>query len=81
LKKRLSKADLGAEFLKRLRTYEGCEGVSKVILEESPDTDSDCNWDISVIDAVDVADSMAVAPAAREVYDEMASEFEMVTVH
>jgi hypothetical protein len=81
VKKRLSKTDLGAEFLKRLRAREGCEDVSKVILEESPDENSDCNWDISVIDAVDVADPTPLGPAVKEVYDEMALEFEMLTLH
>ena len=81
MKKRLSKTDLSAEVLKRIRAREGCEGVSKVILEENFDEHSDCNWEISVIDAVDAADPVAVGPASREVYDEMAPEFEMLTVH
>jgi hypothetical protein len=81
VKKRLTKADLAAEVLKRIRAHEGCEGVSKVILEESDDGHPDCNWAISVIDAVHVDDSLAVAPAVIEVYDEMAPEFEMLTVH
>jgi hypothetical protein len=81
VKKRLSKADLAAEVLKRIRAYAGCEGVSKVILEECDYKDPDCNWDSSVIDAVDAADPVAVGPAVREVYDEMAAEFEMLTVH
>jgi hypothetical protein len=81
VKKRLSKADLAAEFLKRLQAYEGCEGVSKVILEDRSDKDSDCNWDFSVIEAADAADPVAVGPAVIEVYGEMADEFEMLTLH
>jgi hypothetical protein len=41
----------------------------------------DCNWEISVIDAVDAADPAAVGLASLQVYDEMAPEFEMLTVH
>jgi hypothetical protein len=81
VKKRLTKADLTAEVLKRLRAREGCAGVSKVYLAELSDKHFDCNWEISVIDAVDAADPVAVGPASREVYDEMAPEFEMLTVH
>jgi hypothetical protein len=72
---------VAAEFLKRLRAYEGCEGVSKVILEDRSDKDPDCNWDFSVIEAADAADPVAVGPAVIEVYGEMAEEFEMLTVH
>jgi hypothetical protein len=81
VKKRLSKADLAAEVLKRIRAYAGCEGVSKVVLMECEYKDPDCNWDISVIDAVGTSDPLAVGPASRDVYDEMAPEFEMLTVH
>jgi hypothetical protein len=78
MKKRLSKTDLAAEVLKRIRAREGCEGVSKVVLEETFDEHPDCNWAISVIDA---ADPIAVGPVSRLVYEEMAPEFEMVTLH
>ena len=81
MKKRLSKTDLAAEVLKRIRARKGCEGVSKVVLEETFDEHPDCNWAISVIDAVDTADPLAVGPVSRLVYEEMAPEFEMVTVH
>jgi hypothetical protein len=82
MKKTLIKTDFSAEFLKRLRAHAGCEGVSKVILEEAaPDEDFDCNWDVSVVDAVDAADPLAVSPAVKEIYDEMAPEFDMLTVH
>jgi hypothetical protein len=64
VKKRLTKADLAAEVLKRIRAREGCEGVSRVVLEEK--SDDHCNWDISVVDAVDAADPLAVAPAIDE---------------
>jgi hypothetical protein len=79
VKKRLSKTDLSAEFLKRLRTHKGCEGVSAVILESLDNPD--CNWDFSVIEAVDAADPAAIGPAVIQVYDEMADEFEMLTLH
>jgi hypothetical protein len=81
VKTRLTKSDLTAEVLKRIRAREGCETVSKVVLAESFDEDSGCNWEISVIDAVDAADPLAVGPAVIDVYEEMASEFEMLTVH
>jgi hypothetical protein len=81
MKKRLSKTDLTAEVLKRIRAREGCQGVSKVVLEEIFDERPDCNWAISVIDAADAADPIAVGPVSREVYEEMAPEFEMLTVH
>jgi hypothetical protein len=81
MKKRLGKKDLAAEVLKRIRAREGCEGVSKVVLEETFDEHSDCNWAISVIDAVDAADLLAVGPISRLVYEEMAPEFELVTMH
>lgn len=81
MKKRLTKADLAAEVLKRIRAREGCEGVSKVVLEENRDEHSDCNWEISVIDAVGARDPVAVGPALNEVYDEMAPEFDLLTVH
>jgi hypothetical protein len=81
VKKRLAKADLAAEVLKRIRAYAGCESVSKVILMECDYKDPDCNWDISVVDSVGTSDSLAVGPAMNEVYDEMASKFELLTVH
>jgi hypothetical protein len=81
MKKRLSKTDLTAEVLKRIRAHDGCEGVSRVVLEETFDEHPDCNWAISVIDAVDTANPIAVGPVSREVYDEMAPEFEMLMVH
>jgi hypothetical protein len=81
VKKRLTKTDLTAEVLKRIQAHEGCEGVSKVVLAESLDEHSDCNWEISVVEAIDAADHMAVGPAIEEVYEDMASEFEMLTVH
>jgi hypothetical protein len=81
VKKRLTRADLTAEVLKRIRARQGCEGVSKVVLEQTLDEHPDCNWAISVIDAADAADPIAVGPVSREVFDEMASEFEMLTVH
>jgi hypothetical protein len=59
----------------------GLRGRSKVVLEEIFDEHPDCNWAISVIDAVDAADPIAVGPVSDEVYEEMASEFEMLTVH
>jgi hypothetical protein len=77
----ISKADLTAEVLKRIRARPGCEGVSKVVLEQTLDDHPDCNWDICVVDAIDAADKMAVGPAVLEVYAEMAPEFEMLTVH
>jgi hypothetical protein len=80
VKKRLTKTDLTAEVLKRIRAHDGCEGVSKVFLEESFKR-PDCNWAISVVDAVDAADPVAVGPAIVEVYDEMAPEFEMLKLH
>jgi hypothetical protein len=43
VKKRLSKAELAAEVLKRIRAYAGCEGVSKVVLTECDYRDPDCN--------------------------------------
>jgi hypothetical protein len=64
VKKRLTKADLAAEVLKRIRAREGCEGVSKVVLEQTLDEHSDCNWAISMIDAVDAADPAAVGPVS-----------------
>jgi hypothetical protein len=81
VKKRLTKADLTAEVLKRIRAREGCEGVSKVFLEERFDKPSEGNWMISLIDAVGTSDPVAVGPASLEVYDEMAPDFEMLTVH
>jgi hypothetical protein len=75
VKKRLTKTDLTAEVLKRIRAREGCEGVSKVVLEQTLDKHPDCNWAISVIDAVDAADPIAVGPVSDEAYEEMASEF------
>jgi hypothetical protein len=43
MKKRPSKTDLAAEVLKRIRAREGCQGVSKVVLEEIFDEHPDCN--------------------------------------
>jgi hypothetical protein len=81
VKERLTKVDLTAEVLQRIRAREGCEGVSKVVLEENLDEHSECNWEISVVDAVDAADPLAVGPAVIDVYEEMAPDFEMLTVH
>jgi hypothetical protein len=78
VKKPLSKTDLSAEFLKRLRTHKGCEGISGVILVKVDDPDY--NWDFSVIEA-EAADPAVVGAAVILVYDEMADEFEMVTLH
>jgi hypothetical protein len=81
VKKRLTEADLTAEVLKDIQVREGCGGVSKVVLEQTLDGHPICNLAISVIDAADAADPIAVRPVSREIYDEMASQFEMLTVH